>query len=285
MRASKLLFTELVAKIEPIYGIDEAKSIIFLLFNQFIGFSKTDVLANKSILQNYDFNPLIERLLADEPVQYIIGNTLFLDNKIVVKQDVTLIPRPETEELVILAIEKLNAMKKPHNKLKVLDIGTGSGCIAISIAKAVDNVEVTSWDISEEALKIAQINAQLNKVEVNFKQENVLEFAENQATIYDLIISNPPYVTHGEKARMEMNVLAYEPHLALFVEDAEPLIFYKKIARLAQKILQKNGLLLFEINENFGQETADCVKNEGFSLVKIIKDIHSKDRILLAQFS
>ncbi len=282
MRPSKILFDELVSKIRPIYEPNEAKSIIFLLFEQFIGFTKTDILINKTITQNYNFEPLIQRLLLHEPVQYIIGNTYFYGNKFVVQNDITLIPRPETEELVELAISKLNELDN-NLSINTLEIGTGTGCIAISIAKAVKNAQVTAWDISAEALSIAKLNAELNNAKVNFLNQNVFNFSDTNSEKYDMIISNPPYVTNSEKAKMNKNVLDYEPELALFVDDSDPLLFYKKIGKIAFEILNSKGYLLFEINEQFGKATSECLAIIGFENIEVIKDINNKDRILSCQ--
>jgi release factor glutamine methyltransferase len=282
MRPSKLLFDEIVSKISPIYGNNEAKSITFLLFEQFTGFTKTDILSNKTLTQNYDFDPLIERLLNHEPIQYITGNGYFLGLKFLVEKGTTLIPRPETEELTLLAIEKLRGMKKPEN-LKVLDIGTGTGCIPISIAKMLDYVEVSGWDISEKALAIAKLNADLNEASAIFKQNDILNWKEINCDKFDLIISNPPYVTNAEKAEMNKNVLDFEPHLALFVENHDPLIFYRNIADFANSNLKNGGHLLVEINEKFGQETAKLLENSGFKSIELIEDIHGKDRMISAK--
>jgi release factor glutamine methyltransferase len=282
MRPSKLLFDEIVAKISPIYGINEAKSITFLLFEQFTGFTKMDILTNKTLTQNYDFEPLIERLLNHEPIQYITGNGYFLGLKFLVEKGTTLIPRPETEELTLLAIEKLKEMKKSEY-LKVLDIGTGTGCIPISIAKALDFVNVNAWDISEKALKIAKMNADLNSVKVNFQLNDILNWKAINCDKFDLIISNPPYVTNAEKAEMNKNVLDFEPHLALFVGDDEPLIFYKNIVEFANFNLKNGGHLSVEINENFCQETVKLFENSGFKSIELLKDIHGKDRMISAK--
>ncbi len=283
MRPSKLLFDEIVEKISKLYDKNEAKSITFLLFEQFTGFTKTDILSNKILIQNYDFEPLIKRLLNHEPVQYILGNTRFAGNEFIVKQGVTLIPRPETEELVALAISQLKLKKDNNQKLKVLDIGTGTGCIAISIAKELDYVDVTAWDISEKALEIAQFNNKLNKTTVIFELKNILEWPSINCQSFDLIISNPPYVTVSEMAKLNKNVIDFEPHLALFVPDNDPLIFYRNIAQFAKSKLVPNGLLLFEINENYGYETADILKKEGFEFCEIIADINNKNRIIIAK--
>jgi release factor glutamine methyltransferase len=283
MRPSKLLFDEIVAKIQAIYEINEAKSITFLLFEQFTGFTKADILSNKMLAQNYDFEPLIERVLNHEPVQYIVGNTYFYGNKFVVKNGITLIPRPETEELVQLAINALKTMEKPMSKLSVLDIGTGSGCIAISIAKALDYVEVTAFDISKQAIHWADINSQLNNTFVKFEVQNILDWEHINCEKFDLIISNPPYLTQAEKLEMNKNVLDFEPHLALFVEDTDPLIFYRNIALFAQRKLTDNGILMVEINENFGSETAECFTMAGFKSPEVKKDLNNKNRIVTAK--
>jgi release factor glutamine methyltransferase len=283
MRSSKLLFNEIVGRITSIYPIDEAKSIVQLLFEQFIGFSKTDILLDKLIVQNYNFEPIIARLLAHEPVQYIIGNSYFYGNKFIVSNQTTLIPRPETEELVQLSIAKLKSQQKNNEYLTALDIGTGTGCIAISIAKELDYVAFTAWDISQEALKIAEINAKLNDVKIGFEHVDVLNYKADITPNYDLIVSNPPYVTMAEKAEMHKNVLDFEPEQALFVSNENPLIFYKKIAEISQLILKPNGFLLFEINEQFGVETADCLIKIGFKNVEIHKDINNKNRMISAQ--
>lgn len=282
MRESKKLFDELVGKISTIYALNEAKSIIFMLFEQFLGFSKTDILLNKQLLQEYDFEPIITRLLAYEPVQYIIGNAHFFDHNFLVKKGVTLIPRPETEELVLLAINYLKEKTNGNETFSVLDIGTGTGCIAISIAKAIKNTSVTAFEIDPEALAIAQLNNRLLKTNVDFQLQDALNLPKTSTQEFDLIISNPPYVTIAEKAQMNRNVLDYEPAIALFVDDNTPLLFYEKIGEYAINSLKLGGLLLFEINELFGAETCFALKKIGFDNCKIIKDINNKNRIVLA---
>jgi release factor glutamine methyltransferase len=272
MRQSKILFDQLADKLTSIYEPNEAKSIVFLLFE----------LTNKIITQNYNFEPLIQRLLNHEPVQYIIGNTYFYGSKFVVLKGTTLIPRPETEELVELAISKLKELYN-NQAINVLDIGTGTGCIAISIAKSVKNALVSAWDVSKESLSIAKLNAELNDVKVTFNAVNVLDFSNGNSEKYDMVISNPPYVTISEKANMNKNVLDYEPELALFVDDNDPLMFYKKIGEIAIEMLCDNGYLLFEINERFGHKTAKCLALIGFEKIEIIKDINGKDRIISCQ--
>lgn len=282
MRESKKLFDELVGKISTIYDLNEAKSILFMVFEQFLGFSKTDILSNKSLLQGYDFEPIVTRLLAHEPVQYIIGNAHFFDHKFLVKKGVTLIPRPETEELVLLAINYLKEKTIGNETFSVLDIGTGTGCIAISIANAIKNATVTAFDIDPEALEIAQLNNRLLKTNVNFQLQDALNLTKTTIQEFDLIISNPPYVTIAEKAQMNRNVLDYEPIIALFVDDNRPLLFYEKIGEYAINSLKLDGLLLFEINEQFGAETCLALTKIGFRNCQIIKDLNNKNRIVLA---
>lgn len=188
----------------------------------------------------------------------------------------TLIPRPETEELVEWIL--INPEFKFQNP-QFLDIGTGSGCIAISLAKNLPNAKVSALDISEEALKIAKGNAKLNKVEVDFFQTDILA-AETLSKKYDVIVSNPPYVRELEKKQMQQNVLKYEPYSALYVKDEDPLLFYRAISRLAKNHLNPGGKLFFEINEYLAYEMTELLKAEGFKNIEIKKDIYGKDRML-----
>jgi len=212
-----------------------------------------------------------------------LGETEFYGRRFLVNDSV-LIPRPETEELVKYIVDKQKTQfPVTNNQLQILDIGTGSGCIAISLAKELPNFKVTAYDISEKALETAKTNAELNKANITFKKVDILN---NQFSIlnskFSIILSNPPYVTKQEIDRMQKNVLDFEPHLALFVEDAEPLIFYEAIANFAFNNLIDNGLVAVEINEALGEETADVFRRKGFSEVEIIKDIHQKDRFVSA---
>lgn len=289
MTSSKYLFNQLVLEITPVYEENEAKSIIYLLLEHYLKLSKTDIFLDKNILQIFDFKEIIERIKVQEPIQYIIGETEFYGRKFKVTP-ATLIPRPETEELVQLTInneqlggEPLKIIgKKIDNKLKILDIGTGSGCIAISLACELTDYQVYAYDISEEALKIAKINARNNNANVIFEEVNILEPFPLHTSPFTVIISNPPYVMNSEKADMERNVLEYEPHLALFVEDYNPLIFYQKIAEFAAKNLTDKGLCIVEINQAFGLETAELFWNQGFRKVEVVKDIFGKDRMVKA---
>jgi release factor glutamine methyltransferase len=284
MNSSKTLFNQLVAEITSVYEENEAKSIVYLLLEHFLKISKTDILLDNPVTQLFDFVEIIQRIKAQEPVQYVIGETEFYGRKFKVTP-ATLIPRPETEELVQLTVNSYQlAVNKRHFEVetKILDIGTGTGCIAISLACELPNSQVYAYDISEEALKVAKENAERNNVKVIFEEVNILEISTIHHSPFTIIVSNPPYVMNSEKLEMEQNVLEYEPHLALFVEDDNPLIFYKKIGEFAAKNLIKNGLCVVEINQALGLETAELFWNQGFHYVEVVKDMFGKDRMVKA---
>jgi len=219
-------------------------------------------------------------LLADKPIQYVIGKTEFFGLELKVNKNV-LIPRDETEILVDLLIKNF----KKEEGLKILDIGTGSGCIAISLAKNLNKAILNAVDISEEALKTSSENAEKNQAEIEFKKIDILNESEwdNITSKYDLIVSNPPYVRESEKKLMDRNVLSYEPHSALFVKDKNPLIFYEHIAKFAQNNLSERGVLAFEINEFLGDKTKKLLKENGFSEIDLIRDYNNKDRFVLCR--
>lgn len=208
------------------------------------------------------------------PIQYIVGETAFYGLLFKVDKNV-LIPRPETEELVEWILQN----HKNSNSLKILDVGTGSGCIAISLAKNLPNTKVSAIDISQEALNVAKNNAALNQATVDFIQADILKI-EKLSTNFDIIVSNPPYVREMEKSQMQQNVLSNEPHLALFVENENPLLFYDKIAELAKNHLTENGVLYFEINQYLGSETVELLKSKGFKNIELKKDIYGVDRMV-----
>ncbi len=285
---SKQLFDELLHQI-TVYETQEAKEIVFWLLEHELNLKKIDILSNKPVIstKNIDWDLIVTRLNSHEPIQYILGETSFYGRRFLV-DDSVLIPRPETEELVDFVCKWEQEMQRVAAEKKVLDIGTGSGCIAVSLAKELSNAQVWAYDISEKALATAQKNAVINEaVNVVFEKVDILQYlsggfeSERQ---FDVIVSNPPYVTKQEAVRMRNNVLDFEPHLALFVEDTEPLIFYQAIARFAFQALEKDGLLVVEINENLGQETAGVFSEAGFSDVTIINDIHKKNRFVRAAF-
>lgn len=219
---------------------------------------------------------ILDRLKTFEPIQYIIGETEFFGLPFHVTKDV-LIPRPETEELVELI---LNENKK--SGLKVLDIGTGSGAIAIALAKHLEKADIEAWDISEEALKIATFNAESNAVDITFRNVDVLKDYPTD-TKFDIIVSNPPYILEKEKSEMDQNVLDYEPHTALFVPDNNGLLFYDRIADIALDLLEPNGKLYFEINQAKGQNTVELVKSKGFINVSLFQDLNKNDRMVRAE--
>jgi release factor glutamine methyltransferase len=286
MKSSKSLFDNLLKQI-TVYERQEAKEIVFWLMEFYLNLKKIDVLSDKFTDNQVviDWKSIIERLNTHEPIQYILGETAFYGRKFLVNDSV-LIPRPETEELVKLIVDEQKKHQSPiiNNQFQILDIGTGSGCIAISLAKELPDFQVFAYDISEKALETAQKNAELNNTKVIFEKKDILKYPTSniQHPTFDIIVSNPPYVTKQEIKRMQKNVLNFEPHLALFVEDTEPLIFYEAIANFAFNNLTTNGLVAVEINEALAYETANVFIKKGFSKVEIIKDIHQKNRFVSA---
>jgi release factor glutamine methyltransferase len=255
-----------------------------IVFENLLSFSTADLLVKGDTALDSSQSAFVEesvkRLKKYEPVQYITGETDFLDLKLKVTP-ATLIPRPETEELVMWVAEHLNS-----SGMHVLDIGTGSGCIALGIKSRNPEVIAEAWDVSDEALKTAKENAETNNLDVKFEKVDILNFEpdEKYTGRYDVIVSNPPYVRESEKELMEKNVLDYEPHLALFVDDSDPLLFYRVIAVIAKKLLKKGGMIFFEINEAFGDETKKLLENYGYSSVEVKKDINGKDRMVKAVY-
>lgn len=226
----------------------------------------------------------------EKPIQYITGEAWFYGLRFEVNDD-TLIPRPETEELVEWIIEsqkpKFESQKlnKESQNWNILDIGTGSGCIPIALKKEIPTTEVFSIDVSERAIEIAKKNALNNEVQVNFIHRDILkssnlQIEESSNLLFDVIVSNPPYVRNLEKVEIKNNVLEYEPHLALFVEDNDPLLFYRKIAQLALNALKPNGFLFFEINQYLGKETVELLENLGFKNIELRKDFVGNDRMI-----
>jgi release factor glutamine methyltransferase len=226
MVKAKMLFHNLVRPLLDVYGEDEARSMVFLWMNHFLHLDKMDIMLNKPLPDGYpkeEFRAITARLLQHEPIQYILGETEFMDRRFLVNPAV-LIPRPETEELVYWLVKEYQSSSRP---LRILDIGTGSGCIAISLAKALPRAIVSAWDVSEEALQVARKNAEINEASVAFAQVDILQPESwPVGEPFDLVVSNPPYVTRTESGLMRPNVLNYEPHLALFVADQRPLLFY-----------------------------------------------------------
>lgn len=269
-------------ELKELYPATEIRQFALLIFEHLLGFSSTDLITkgDKSLDEKElsFIENCTERLKKHEPVQYIIGETEFLDLKLKVNPS-TLIPRPETEELVMWIAGHINSQHK-----KVLDIGTGSGCIALGLKAKFPGLDVEAWDISKEALKTAEQNAVQNDLDIRFSRVDILTFEPGDKYLqkYDIIISNPPYVTDSEKKLMEKNVLEHEPHTALFVEDEAPLLFYEKIAGLSRSMLKTGGLLFFEINETMGEKIKTLLADLGFSEVEIKKDLSGKNRMVKA---
>lgn len=278
MAGSLALLKECSKALEQLYSKEEAQSISFLLLENLYACPRSAVLADKELQETSEksivLKDYISRLLKSEPLQYIIGQTEFYGNTFLVSPAV-LIPRPETEELVQLIISE----NKNTIPISILDIGTGSGCIAISLKKALPYANVHALDVSSDAIAIAQKNAAQNDVLLSFMERDIL--SENtELPNTSIIVSNPPYITPSEKLFMNANVLEYEPHLALFIEEKNPLLFYKVITEKAKRYLLPKGKLYFEINEQFGKETAELLINSGFNNVAVIKDLNGKDRIV-----
>lgn len=262
------------------FNKEEIENFIFYSLNEYLGFSRSDVILKNdtrvSESELLKFNKVVKQLKVHKPIQYILGSAHFLDLNLYVNENV-LIPRPETEELVDLIIKE----NRDKRNMSILDIGTGSGCIAIALAKKVPFATVTAIDISDEALDIAKQNAEKNQASVNFIQADIFNETDlNKLASFDIIVSNPPYVLLSEKDKMEKNVLEYEPHLALFVNDNDPLIYYKRISELALKKLNSSGRLYFEINEKMGEESKNLLESIGFENVILKQDINRKNRIL-----
>jgi release factor glutamine methyltransferase len=269
------------------YGPDEAGSIAWLVIGFVCKINRSQFLNNKNSELSEEVLSALYVILTDLrkgiPVQYVLGETEFYGSLLNVNPSV-LIPRPETEELVDWVLKDAKAGKYGSTDLKVLDIGTGSGCIPITIGKYLSNSNVSAIDISIEALETARKNARSNNVEVNFMHDDILQ-PHTSASNYSIIISNPPYVRLSEKGQMHTNVLDHEPHKALFVPDDDALVFYRAIADFALIHLEENGALYLEINENLGPETVLLLQSKGFSRVELRKDLRDMDRMVKAQIS
>lgn len=269
-----------IISLEGKYALEEINAFYYIFCEEILGFSKIDAALNRDFCLSASHQNILQetiyRLLKFEPIQYIYGVAHFYHLKFKVTSEV-LIPRPETEELVDIVIKNTK-----NQAVKILDIGTGSGCISISLAKNLALAEVSAIDISENALQIAIENALSNNVKVQFIQKDILN-TDQLTQKYDIIISNPPYVKEEEKKEMNRNVLEYEPALALFVSNTDPLIFYKKIALLAFNHLNDQGILYLEINQSLGKEMIELVKHIGFKEVNLKKDFLGNDRFILAE--
>ena len=279
--------------LKTIYPITEIDSFFFLLLEEYLGFRRVDIVLKSDFKINQKTLNLLQsatkQLEQEVPLQYIIGKTEFYGLPFAVNKHV-LIPRPETEELVAWVVSESSRFKTFNTstkqttetkQLKILDIGTGSGCIPISLKKQLPFAKISAIDISKEALTVAKKNAVLNNVDIHFILQDILKTVALDQH-YDIIISNPPYVRELEKKELKNNVLKNEPHVALFVKNDNPLIFYDKIAELAKNYLNKNGLLFFEINQYLGTETINLVNKKGLKNIQLKKDMFGNDRIIVA---
>lgn len=268
----------LAKELTGIYNSTEIRVLTDLLIKTVTGRSKLHQLYDDnyilSIKESLQLTEFSNQLTTGKPVQYILGETIFYDCKIKLNSS-TLIPRPETEELVDLIIRE-----NKDYKGNIIDFGTGSGCIAIALAVNLPFSQLTGIDISEDALKIARENSDLNKVIVSFIKEDILDFRKDAVGKAGIIVSNPPYVRNSEKKHMGRNVLDFEPHEALFVPDSDPLKYYKALLDLADYLLLPGGLIYFEINEAMGKPLVNLTESHGFSDIKIVLDINNKERII-----
>lgn len=266
--------------LSPLYSTGEIKNIIRIIFENIKNYSQVDIIMNQDeILSQFikdKVDMILKRLVNHEPIQYIFNEAYFQGLTLKVTPD-TLIPRPETEELIDIIVKENN-----QSDLHVLDIGTGSGAIAIALAKSLKFPIVDAIDISQKAIDIAQENAKAHKVKINFFIRDILSAEIPTNSVYDIIVSNPPYITVREKDSMEPNVLDYEPHTALFVPDNDPLMFYRAITHYAVYALNPGGRIYFEINSLYGKETAKLLSDNNFIDVDIIKDMYGLDRFVSA---
>ncbi len=265
-----------------LYEEPELGALYRLLLEHFLGFDSIQLaLHAQRILEESELQNLtvaLKRLTRSEPIQYILGEAHFYGLTFKVSEGI-LIPRQETEILVHTIIHKA---KGEYKSPKLLDIGTGSGCIAIALQKNIAGSSVFAVDVSDKALEIAKANAQLNQSQVHFQKLNILETPANTSIgQFDIVVSNPPYVLHSEKEQMHRNVVDFEPELALYVNDNNPLLYYKEITGFCREHLIEGGTLVFEINEKFGWDIKSLMEENGFCKVEIIQDLNNKDRVVL----
>lgn len=288
-------------RLTPLYEVGEARAIVRLLLEEHFGISLADYLCGAADTmpaeRQEELERMMRRLEQGEPVQYVLGTAVFCGHQFHVEPGV-LIPRPETEELVGWVLETIRESERSRDREnegtgergcedRILDIGTGSGCIAISIAEALPDADVEAWDISPKALEIARGNAETLGADVTFCQQDILAAsiaaAVSQRSHFDYIVSNPPYICDKEKAQMARNVLEYEPDTALFVPDCDPLLFYRAIADYARESLVSGGWLFFEINPLYASDMEEMLRRTGFAKVEIKTDGFGKKRMIRGQ--
>ena len=276
------------SELKNLFPINEIDTFFYLLTETYLKLKRVDVALNpdKEINKAIEkkFYSALAKLKKEIPIQYIIRETEFYGLPFYVDKNV-LIPRPETEELVSWIVREVKIKKPSPSKLEpynILDIGTGSGCIAIALAKNLPQVKIWALDVSKKAIEVAQNNAKLNQVNIQFLNKDILTL-KSLPVKFDSIVSNPPYVRELEKNEIKNNVLQNEPHLALFVKDNDPLLFYGKIADFAKENLKPKGKLYFEINQYLGKETVQLLKEKGFKNIELKKDIFGKDRMIRSE--
>jgi release factor glutamine methyltransferase len=274
-------------KLQTIYALDEAQAITNQVFEEVLMVKPHQIkMLNKPLSDGEEANlmDILNRLLKHEPMQYILGNAWFYGNKFIVTPD-TLIPRSETEELVELILNTVaNDKVFDNSNPKIIDIGTGSGCIAISLKLNLPHADVWALDKSSAALAIAKQNVKELNAQIQFIGDDILYINQAEtAQFFDIIVSNPPYILENEQENMHENVLAFEPHQALFVANNKPLLFYEAIANYALKYLKPNGYLFFEINQQFGNQTVNMLQEKGFLDIKLFQDINGNDRMVMAR--
>lgn len=288
MKTIRDVFFNFHQALDELYGVQETEAITLMVLSEISDLSRAKIKAfpedNAPPEALEKLGGILDEMRTGKPVQYILGSTEFYRQTFLVNPAV-LIPRPETEELVEWALATVSsgqwAVGSNGEPLRMLDIGTGSGCIAISLKKNLSHAEVTAVDISAEALQTAKQNAVINEVQVNFIQDDILN-SEIEHPNFEIIISNPPYVTLKDKTLMHANVTDFEPHTALFVPEDRPLLFYDAIAGFAVQNLVPGGLLFFEINEAFGKETVELLVDKGFTNIELRKDLSGRDRMIKA---
>lgn len=277
MTNSKELFHDLVRRVTLSEDPAEIQSIVYLLMEKKLGLTHSEIMIGKRVSDTVEWQPLLDRINQHEPVQYVLEQSWFYSRLFYVNSSV-LIPRPETE-LLVEEVRNYLATKSDKKAIHILDACTGSGCIAVTLALEIENSKIIATDISKEALVVAVKNAAHHNVSVDFIQHNLL----TQPILFpvDLIVSNPPYIAQPEKNKMKENVLRYEPSIALFAPEEDPLAFYRALAKVGKSTLSPDGIILAEINEHLGKETASVFIEKGFN-TELLKDLDGKDRIIKA---
>jgi release factor glutamine methyltransferase len=281
MKNSRTVYRYLFDRLTK-YSSDEKESIVYMLIEKFFGLDRAEVISERSLTlsesQKQNLDEAIEQLNRSEPVQYVLGVADFFGRKFKVNSFV-LIPRQETEEVVAWVIQKVRQLSDAPN---ILDIGTGSGCIGVTLAREISSSKIFASDVSLDALSVAEENARAHDVDISFMNHSILK-QDLPFRMFDVIVSNPPYIAETESKMMDENVLGFEPHLALFVPDDDPLIFYKAIATRGFSALKNRGFVAVEINERFGEEVKNTFEHAGYTNVQIHKDIQKKDRFVTAE--